>query len=46
MIEEGEILWAKTNNGKTLKYHKEPYSNWWDRFTNGIMSLLPVESQL
>jgi putative cardiolipin synthase len=43
---DGDIIWTKKNNGETITYETEPYSNWWDRFKNSFMQLLPLESQL
>ncbi|GLS89896.1 phospholipase D family protein [Psychromonas marina] len=45
-LEDGDIIWTKTVDGKTITYTEEPYSSWWDRFKNRVMRLLPVESQL
>jgi putative cardiolipin synthase len=45
-LKDNDIVWKRVINNKIKTYHQEPYSSWWDRFTNGFMSILPVESQL
>lgn len=45
-LEHGDIIWTKTNGSKIMTFDNDPYSSWWDRFKNGFMQLLPVESQL
>lgn len=43
-LQDGDIVWTKNDTKQT--FFEEPYSSWWDRFKNGFMQLLPVESQL
>ncbi len=45
-LQDGDIIWTKQNNGEKITHQEEPYSSWRDRFKNGFMQLLPVESQL
>lgn len=45
-LHDGAISWSKTIADKTIIYHHEPYSSWWDRFKVGFMRYLPGESQL
>ena len=46
LLIDNDIVWEKTRNNKKTTFHQEPYSSWWDRFSNGFMSILPVESEL
>jgi putative cardiolipin synthase len=45
-LKDNDIVWQRMINNKKTTYHQEPYSSWWDRFMNGFMSFLPVESEL
>ncbi|PMH44486.1 hypothetical protein BCU68_03005 [Vibrio sp. 10N.286.49.B3] len=45
-LEDGDIIWTKMIDGKTIRYTKEPYSSWWDRTQNTLIKILPMESQL
>nr|WP_283104159.1 phospholipase D family protein [Shewanella gelidimarina] len=45
-LKEGDIIWTQKNGDKRITYDNDPYSSWWDRFKNGFLQLLPVESQL
>ncbi|MBV6418449.1 MAG: Cardiolipin synthase C [Steroidobacteraceae bacterium] len=41
------LVWTGENQGHALRYHREPDTTWWKRFTVWIAGLLPfVESQL
>jgi len=47
--EEGgteRLLWHGYENGKERVYTVDPYTGFWRRFGIGVMSLLPIESQL
>ncbi len=46
-LKEGKIIWYRHYlDGSVKTYNIEPHSSWWDRFTLGLMKILPVESQL
>ena len=45
-LQNGNIIWSKIISGKTITYHDEPYTSWWDHFKVGFISYLPGESQL
>ncbi|MCL1051063.1 phospholipase D family protein [Shewanella abyssi] len=45
-LKEGDIIWTQKNGDKITTYDNDPYSSCWDRFKNGFLQLLPVESQL
>ena len=42
----GKILWHGLENGKPRTFEVDPYTSLWRRFGIGLMSLLPIESQL
>ena len=46
--ESGEkaIRWNITVKGKSRSYSTDPNTTWWKRFWVGLVSLLPIESQL
>jgi cardiolipin synthase C len=46
--EDGDeyLLWHGYENGKEVTFDVEPYTSFWRRLGVGIMSLLPIESQL
>ena len=45
-LEDGDIIWTKMQDEKITIFNDDPYSSWWDRFKNGFLQWLPVESQL
>ncbi|RTR34121.1 phospholipase D family protein [Shewanella atlantica] len=45
-LKEGEIIWTQKIGDEIKTYDNDPYSSWWDRFKNGLLQWLPVESQL
>jgi len=45
-IDEGEIYWVESINGKKHYYVAEPKTGFWRRFGQGILSIMPIESQL
>lgn len=45
-LKEGEIIWTQKIGDEIRTYDNDPYSSWWDRFKNGFLQWLPVESQL
>lgn len=44
--ENGDLLWLTVEDGRELKFHKDPGSTWWQRFQSGFIEMLPVEDQL
>ncbi len=40
------IEWVTTENGKPVRFTSEPQTSGWQRFTVGVVSLLPLEGQL
>ena len=44
---KGKLVWtAVDETGKTVEYENEPETSFWDRFMEGILGLLPIESQI
>ena len=41
-----KIVWHGFENGNPLTFTVDPYTSLWRRFIVGLMSLLPIESQL
>ena len=41
-----DLVWERKSAQETKIFYKEPHTSWWDRFTVGLMRLLPAESQL
>jgi hypothetical protein len=39
-------VWIENDQGKEIRYTKEPNTTSWKRFSAGLIGLLPVESQL
>ena len=44
--ENGDLVWTTIIDGKEVRYDKDPLSTWGQRFTAGVISILPVHSQL
>jgi cardiolipin synthase C len=42
----GDLVWTTENNGKTVEYHKDPGTSFWQRFVVNVVRLLPIEGQL
>jgi putative cardiolipin synthase len=40
------LAWIEHNRGEEIRYSKEPNTTAWQRFSVGLIGLLPVESQL
>lgn len=40
------LVWIEHNQGKEIRHTKEPSTTAWQRFSVGLIGLLPVESQL
>lgn len=45
-LQDGNIVWTKKVDEKTIRYTHDPYSSWWDRFMARFIGYLPGESQL
>jgi len=45
-IEQGQLYWLETKTDKQTYYTVEPKTNFWQRFGQGVFSLMPIESQL
>jgi len=46
-LHDGDVVWLReVENGKVITLDTEPHTSWWDRFSVGVMKLLPAESQL
>lgn len=45
-LHDGDIVWQTLENGEVVRFEHEPYTSWWQRFTNGFLRWLPSESQL
>jgi putative cardiolipin synthase len=41
-----QVLWHGLENGKPVVFEVDPHTGFWRRFGIGILSLLPIESQL
>jgi putative cardiolipin synthase len=44
--ETESILWHGMADGETKTFDVDPYTSFWRRLGIGIMSILPIESQL
>jgi putative cardiolipin synthase len=44
--ESGRLNWVSEENGVPTRYTREPAASWGRRFLVGLLSLLPIESQL
>lgn len=45
-IDEGEIYWVETVGDEKRYYATEPNTDFWRRFKQGFLSIMPIESQL
>ena len=45
-LENGRLVWTAVEDGKTVKYDKEPHTTGWQRFQVGFIGVLPIHSQL
>lgn len=43
---EEQLLWHGYENGQPVTFDVDPYTSFWKRFAVGVMSILPIESQL
>ena len=44
--EKGKLRWRTRDDGELTLYDKEPQTSWWQRFSAGVMRILPIRSQL
>lgn len=44
--EEGDLVWATEDNGREVRYEKDPGSSLWQRLMSGFIGILPLEDQL
>ncbi len=42
----GHLEWVTEDDGREVRYRKDPGSGFWQRFKTGLIMLLPVEGQL
>lgn len=45
-LEDGDLVWRGSRDGKIVSLREEPDSSWWDRFSVGLLSWMPIEGQL
>jgi len=41
-----QLVWIEHDDGQPIRYTREPGTTFWQRFTVGLISLFPVDSQL
>lgn len=44
--DKGKIRWKGMQDGQEIILGKEPQTSWWQRFSAGFLSILPIKSQL
>ena len=44
--DDGDLVWITENDGVEVRYDKDPLSTFGQRFTSGLIGILPVEGQL
>jgi putative cardiolipin synthase len=44
--EDGDLVWKGSDGGQPREFHEDPQTSWWQRFTSGVLGLLPIEGQL
>jgi len=44
--EDYRVEWVSNEDGKEVRYTKDPHTNGWDRFVVWFYGILPIESQL
>ncbi|RYD48208.1 MAG: phospholipase D family protein, partial [Verrucomicrobiaceae bacterium] len=45
-LDGDELVWISIEDGKTVRHPTEPQTTGWQRFSVGVLSLLPLEGQL
>jgi putative cardiolipin synthase len=44
--DKGNVRWKGMQDGQEIILSKEPQTSWWQRFSAGFLSVLPIKSQL
>jgi putative cardiolipin synthase len=44
--DRGQLRWVDRSGAEEISFHSEPDMTWWDRFTVGLMRILPIKGQL
>ena len=44
--EENSLEWITIEDGKEVRYKKEPHISWWQRFSTGFLLMFVAESYL
>lgn len=44
--EDGDLEWVGEDDGKEVRYNREPDTTWWKRFSTRVLSVFVPESQL
>ena len=44
--DDGDLIWITEEDGLEVRYDKDPLSTFGQRFTSGLIGILPVEGQL
>lgn len=44
--DKGKLRWKGREDGREIVLTKEPQTSWWQRFSAGFLSVLPIKSQL
>ncbi len=44
--DDGDLVWVTADDGKEVRFDKDPWSDFLDRMIAGFIMLLPVEQQL
>ena len=44
--EDGRLRWRTNEDGVVVVHRQEPATTWWQRFSAGLMQLLPIRGQL
>ena len=42
----GNLVWVTENEGREVRYYKEPKTSFGKRFSSSLIKLLPIHSQL
>jgi len=46
LSDKGKVRWKGMQDGQEIILSKEPQTSWWQRFSAGFLSVLPIKSQL
>jgi len=44
--DEDRLLWIDRSGAEEISFDTEPQTTWWDRFSVGLMRMLPIKGQL